>query len=608
VVVPVNPMPSGISTGRAAAAAAALGGETPARELVIAFLLALPLVLLVQWGMVRGGQTPVAEGVLFGPDAHMRVERVERLIASGRWYDPVSPRSNAPDGEVLHWTRPLDVLLILAALPARAFTDWRGALFQAAVWLPPLLHVVTLAVLVWAAAPVAGRALWTVGLLMVTQGNTNAPFIAGNSDHHSLQILLLALSIGCLVRLMQVPERRTPAIGGGIVAGITLWISFEGMVPLAVSYAALGVWWLWRGEGVAANRRFALAVLATITAALAIERPPGDWLAAEYDRLSLVQWVPVALVACFWLGARGEGLRARLIYVAAGGVVWLIAVRLLDPVLFAGPLAGIDPRIRPIWFDAVSETQPMWKSEGPPIASFILCLGGVVFAAPALWFVRRRLPGSCLYLGLLLAVYTALSLYQVRFVAYEAILLPVPLALALALWFVGRGMLARVAGILVVTLGIVPLAAAVGRLEGGFARAGLDDTCTGWKLARFLETPPWNERRRIILNPIYWGPELIYHSRHQVIATPYHRNGAGIAESHAAMAATDPAVARAWVERRGVALVTLCKSGISPTWDSIADPGSLYRRLHAGDPPAWLAPVALPADLSADYLLFAVRR
>jgi hypothetical protein len=577
------------------------------RDLLIAFLLALPLVLLVQWGMLRGGQTPVADGVLFGPDAHLRVERVERLVATGRWYDPVSPRSNAPDGEVLHWTRPLDMLLILAALPARPFTDWHGALFQAAVWLPPLLHLVTLAVLLWAAVPVAGRALWTVGLLMVTQANTNAPFIAGNADHHALQILLLAASIGCLVRLMQAPERRGPALGGGIVAGVTLWISFEGMVPLAVSYAALGGLWLWRGNALLANRRFALSVLATITVALAIERPPTDWLAAEYDRLSMVQWMPIVLVALFWLAARGDSFRARLVFAAVGGVVWLGAVRLLDPVLFAGPLAGIDPRIRPIWFDAVSETQPLWKSEGPPVASLILCLGGVVFAAPALWFAHARMPAVCAYLALLLAVYTVLSLYQARFVAYAAILLPVPLALALDLWFAGRRMYARVAGVFVLTLGIIPLATLVGRLEGGFGRAGLDDSCVGWKLARFLETPPWNERPRIILNPIYWGAELIYHSRHQVIATPYHRNGAGIAESHAAMAATDLAQARAWIERRGVTLVTLCRGGISPTWDSIADPASLYRRLLAGRAPDWLEPVQLPPELSADYLLFAVR-
>lgn len=581
------------------------------RDLVIAFLIALPLVLLAQWAMYAGGQTPVRDGVLFGPDAHMRLERVERLLATGRWYDPVSPRSNAPDGEVLHWTRPLDVLLIAVALPARAAADWRGALFWAATWFPPALHLVGLALLIWAAAPVAGRALWLVGPLMVTQGSSNAAFTMGNADHHSLQVVLLAATIGCLVRLMAAPARAGPAIAAGIVAGMTLWISFEGMVPLAVSFAALGGLWLWQGDAaLAANRRFALGVLATISLGLAIERPPGDWLAAEYDRLSMVQWVPIALVALFWLLVRGATLRARLVVAGVGGVAWLALLRLLDPVLFAGPLAGIDPRIREIWFGAVTETQPLLDSGSPPIASLILCLGGVPIAGWALWRARGRYAAPVAYLALLLAAYTALTLFEVRFAVYAAMLLPIPLAVALDQWLDGPGrrLLPRLAAIFALTLGFVSLAAVVGKLEGGFARAVSAETCKGWQLARFLETPPWNQRARIILNPIYWGPELIYHSRHKVIATPYHRNGAGIAESHAAMAATDPELARAWIDRRGVELVTLCKTDISPTWDSIAAPDSLYRRLLQGDPPAWLAPVALPPELARDYLLFAVRR
>jgi len=591
-----------------------LGGsvlEPRRRDLRIAFLIALPLLLAVQWGMLVSGQTPVGDGVLFGPDAHMRLERVERLLATGAWYDPSSPRSNAPDGEVLHWTRPLDVLLVLAAAPARLVTDWRGALFWAATWYPPALHLLTFVVLLWAALPVVGRSLWLIGPLMVTQAASNAAFLMGNADHHSLQVVSLAATIGCLVRLMAVPERAGLAVAAGVVAGVTLWISFEGMVPLAISFAALGGLWLWRGDAaLGANRRFALAVLGTITFGLAVERPPADWLAAEYDRLSLVQWLPIALVALYWLAARGASLRARLVVAGVGGALWLGLVRWLDPVLFAGPLAGIDPRIREIWFAAVTETQPLLDSGNPPIASLIGYLGGVPFGAWALWRARRRHPAPVAYLALLLAAYAALSLFEVRFVVYAAIMLPVSLAMALDQWNEGPGRrpVPRVAAAFALTLGFVSLAALVGKLEGGFAKSAAVQTCTGWRLARFLETPPWNERSRIVLNPIYWGPELIYHSRHRVIATPYHRNGAGIAESHAAMAATDPAAARAWIERRGVELVTLCRTDISPTWDSITAPDSLYRRLLQDRPPDWLAPVALPPEFARDYLLFAVRR
>lgn len=59
----------------------------------------------------------------------MRLLRVERLIETGAWFDHTIPRSNAPYGETLHWTRPLDVLLVAGAAPLAPVLGWREALF-----------------------------------------------------------------------------------------------------------------------------------------------------------------------------------------------------------------------------------------------------------------------------------------------------------------------------------------------------------------------------------------------------------------------------------------------------------------------------------------------
>ena len=36
----------------------------------------------------------------------------DHLAQTGNWYDGSLPRSNWPYGEALHWTRPLDVVLL----------------------------------------------------------------------------------------------------------------------------------------------------------------------------------------------------------------------------------------------------------------------------------------------------------------------------------------------------------------------------------------------------------------------------------------------------------------------------------------------------------------
>ena len=56
------------------------------------------------------GLAPTKKGELADPDGYMRLVRVAELYNTGRWYDPVIPRSNSPYGERLHWTRPFDIL------------------------------------------------------------------------------------------------------------------------------------------------------------------------------------------------------------------------------------------------------------------------------------------------------------------------------------------------------------------------------------------------------------------------------------------------------------------------------------------------------------------
>ena len=68
-------------------------------------------------------------GELADTDCYTRLNRVVQLHETGKWYDPNSPRSNAPFGENLHWTRPLDVLLLTGAWLATPLADFKTACF-----------------------------------------------------------------------------------------------------------------------------------------------------------------------------------------------------------------------------------------------------------------------------------------------------------------------------------------------------------------------------------------------------------------------------------------------------------------------------------------------
>jgi hypothetical protein len=99
----------------------------------------------------------------------------------------------------------------------------------------------------------------------------------------------------------------------------------------------------------------------------------------------------------------------------------------------------------------------------------------------------------------------------------------------------------------------------------------------------------------------------MYRTPHETIATPYHRNKAGILDDFHVMEAQDDAEAEAILRRRGVTLILVCPTlDESETYYDVGTPGTLYERLLENRPPGWLKPVELPASLREDFQLWAV--
>ena len=154
----------------------------------------------------------VLNGQLWDSDAYMRLVRLERLIASADWWQHAVPRGNAPFGETLHWTRPLDLLLLLGAWPALLVTSAKDALFIWGAALSPLLGLACLLLTAWHARrwlPVAAQA--PLALLFGLQPAVVAAFSVGRPDHHGLLLLAFATTLALLQSLCLKPDRRLAA-------------------------------------------------------------------------------------------------------------------------------------------------------------------------------------------------------------------------------------------------------------------------------------------------------------------------------------------------------------------------------------------------------------
>lgn len=564
----------------------------------------------------------VLEGRLIGPDAYMRVLRVLELAHGGLWYDPISERSNAPFGEVLHWTRPLDLLLLLGAALATPWLGFDASLFAWAALVGPVLHLLTVVVLLWACRPLFDQAgLLLLGLLFAVQFFISFQFAVGRPDHHGLNTLLFIWQMGFAMRLSQPQATAKMAIWAALPATIGLWISIEGLLGTAIILAALTAAWIIKGGSYLRRLAQFLTTLSLgLALALVLERPPNDLMTLAFDRLSLVHlslFVLLALCALTALALPGHsgGKLRRLALTLAGAALTLIAMALWVPDFYRGPMAAMDPLVYEVWFRNNAEVSPILqlndlRRTGPKILAHI---GLVLLAVPALLYQIHRSQGEIRRHWLLLAVFLlaslALALREARWMGYLQVLSLLPcisLLQALLARYSGPG-LARAAmrvgaGIVLATGPLIGSAL----LSAALPVPKLGEPCELPGMARFL-AENYQDRPHHLLNFIYSGPELLYHTPHSVVATPYHRNTAGIVDTIEFLRSTTDSEPRALIAARAIDLVLICPGDPEAgNYRTKTGAPTLLMRLEAGRPPPWLAAVSLPSELAQKFKLFRV--
>src|SRR5262249_4868004 len=149
-------------------------------------------------------------------------------------------------------------------------------------------------------------------------------------------------------------------------------------------------------------------------------------------------------------------------------------------------------------------------------------------------------------------------------------------------------------------LGGIWLAARTGGGAAAAPTAARD--CPLAAVARQLDQVP---EPHTIVADLDFGPELLWRSKHRVLASPYHRNAQGILDAWQVLSGTADAAAQAILRRRQASWILLCPSAAEAAFFD-RDPASLYHRLAAGQPPAWLAAEPLPPDVGG-FQLYRVR-
>lgn len=559
------------------------------------------------------------DGFLVDTDSYMRLVRVRQLAETGGWFDGgMIERSNAPFGSSLHWTRPVDLLILLGAWVATPFLGFEQALHVAGVALSPVLLVLVCFATAWAAKPLAGPDVRYYAMIAVLAQVALVGYaLPGRADHHILILLAFVSMYGSVLRVVLAPEIRSAAWAAGAWAAFGLWISTEFLVPVFLLLSVIGAMWVVEGRKEVARRGVDVAVglLAISVVAVLLEHSPASWLATEFDRISVVHVLVAAVAVGFWLGAAflsPDTPVRRTVYAVLGTAAAVAIVYGAYPRFFGGPMVDVDPELQRTWLPLLTEYQPYLVPRGiADLGRIIAYLGHALIACIVVGYVlvKRRWSRSSwawILLGAGLAVFITLGVRWVRFAPYAELLgvIGTMVLLAAALRRIegaGEGLSQSIRRVLVtsgllagpILVGAVVMAAGgeVGETVQEAGATQVDQCSIGALLAGLNDPDGLGDRPRTVLAHVDLGPILLYRTPHSVLATPYHRNAAGILDARRIMTSAPIDEARGLLAERGVEVIVPCGFASGPMGNEST---SLVAVLRGDVLPSWLVRRPLP--------------
>ena len=570
--------------------------------------------------LLVAGLTPLATGTLTGSDDYMRFVRLFAWLDGASWHAILEPRLNAPHGAEVPWTRAIDIPLAAVQSLVERFLDRPAAAMATATLVPAMQVLALLTLASWLRRPLLRKPQALLGALIALLLPTLiVSVLPGRVDHHTWQLLLIAIVLGALCRQLMFPRHPHYAIIAGAAMAISLWVGGETVPWLATANLAFAALWVWHGNAVRRPLLFAATVALGALVLLLLARPAEQWWQPSCDSFS-VTTVGLALIACaFWvlMAAAGRYLRSPLARMIAGGVAGSLLLGLwatVFPACLAGPYGEIDPRLVQDWLPTIAEAQDLASfAAGRPGTAIAMTLSPVlalVIAVTGLVRVKQSPRRRRLWFLFVtyLVVGLALSAWQVRVLPFANLFAIVPLAWAVGevwRWSRQRWRDARrtlVTGAALLAVG--PLGTAFGsldRLAEGAASAPAEagahgEACDLAAVAPILEAASRARGRpSIIAAPVDLGAEILFRTSSMVLGAPYHRNGDGIIDTQRLFSASEPSVAEGILRERGVDFVLLC-AGLAELrlYRQPAGGQSFSQMLLDGDVPGWLAQVETP--------------
>jgi hypothetical protein len=602
-------------------------GTKPARDVRPDFLgtsawrvvaIALLASLVMAWPMMA----PVWSNGYFGDtDDALRMVQVRDLLAGQGWFDLTIYRLNPPDGLFNHWSRIVDLPLLLLLKVCGIFLAPDLAERAARLVFPALMLLLLFMAIARAAQSMFGQeGIAPALLLVVLSGVSVGQFQPGRIDHHAPQIVLLAWTFALSVEGLDGARRRNMA-GAGALSAISLGISIENITFIAALTAFLVLVWALRcgTEDRRTVRDYGIGLLTILPAVFLATVAPARWHIASCDALSFSYLVPFMLLAAglilfSFLDVTNAVTRIAMMLGLGSTLVAVSAY--LFPHCLQGPLSRVDPVLRSYWLENVSEARNLIAALTANPQFTILTVAPLFLCSlPAIEAARRskgnaRLQWILLLTFLLAGILT--TIWQIRAGSSLG-----PLTCIAGAWLILRlrsvlesrqlqtaPLLALGAALFISPTGWAMLHGAAHALARPTVGASNASAVTEQASVNCFDPNIYGRLvllpKGLVAAPIDAGAHILALTHHSALAAAYHRNNNGNRKIFDLFTA-NPDKASLLMREGGIRYIVFCKSAAERAILKQLAPNGLGSQLFAGKMPLWLQRIS-PEDESLQIL------
>ncbi|WP_112609243.1 hypothetical protein ACK83U_18410 [Rhizobium sp. WW22] len=553
-----------------------------------------------------------------GPDNDdaMRLVEVRDFLAGQGWFDMMQYRLGLAGGTLMHWSRFIDLPIASLILFFRMFLSPEGAEAAAlTVW--PLMLVLPLVFFMGLAGRrIAGVEGMHFSLILTALFVLLSPrFVPGSIDHDNVQLGLVALTVAMLVDESYRPRNFVIA---AIALAIQLGIGAETTPFVAVACMSVACLWAWKGEIFApAAKAFALTLTIAVSAAFFSLVPPRLYSMVTCDNLSL-GFYGITSAGCVGL-LLSSIFASRLsrpwriaILAVNGAFVFAITVA-LAPQCLRNPLSDLDPMLVDFWLSRVTEAQSIISvaHRQPDTLGVFYATGLLAMLVCAFRILRGTRSSLHAMLMALIAINWVITLVQVRGTEFANLLAIPPLALMIAelrknymadprnlraiLLYAGT-LLASVPAVWAVGGALASKGVVNGLMVAAPVKAEETANCISQQALR----PIAGLAPGVVAAASNLGAPLLRFTPHRTLSGPYHRDPDGMM-AELLIGLAEPQQAEALLREAKVTIVAFCKGDPQVELVSERAPKGLYAQLSAGHVPAYLEPIAAPAESDVQF-------